>query len=82
MLAMVVGKRAVDYTSKKSGQNVKGTELFYVCDAPQENGMTGQRAASIFTRVDCSVVQPGKKYNMAFDLANNDKAVLISVLPA
>lgn len=80
MLVTVVGKRAVKYTSKKSGNEVVGTELHYLTERSNDLGMEGQRALTIFTRIDCSGVKVGKKYFLDLDLTGNgNRAVLAGI---
>lgn len=80
MLVQVVGKRAVRYTSKRSGNEVVGTELHYLSEPTTDGGMEGQRALTIFTRLNCSAVKIGRKYQFDLDLTGNgNKAVLSGI---
>lgn len=81
MDVVIVGKRKVDYVSKKSGNAVKGTELHYTAKPSEDSDIEGLTASSIFTRLDCADVKVGGKYSFGFDLSRNDKAVLSQIKP-
>lgn len=68
MRVTLVGKKKVDYTSKKTGAHVEGAELHYVY-VPSGDGaeFEGKGVATLFTRLDVSGMVPGRDYDLHFE---------------
>lgn len=73
----------VDYKSKKTGEQVKGTELHIIRPVNEREKAKGTRGSEItdkiFTRLDCTNVQPEKNYEMVYECTGGRFADLVEI---
>lgn len=73
----------VNYTSKKTGEKVIGSELHILRNLNENEKSKGTRGTqisdSIFTRLDCSNVQPDKQYDFLYECSGGKYAELVEI---
>lgn len=75
----------IKYHSKKRDADVEGTELHIerdVSTTEKTKGYRGNKVVDkIFTHLDCSSIQPDRKYDMLYDMTGGKYPELVEIKP-
>lgn len=68
MMFEILGIEKVDYTSKRTGQQVRGTNLYCV-DGQPHAGLVGQRTEKLYVKeaIDCSSLSLGDRIEVYYN---------------
>jgi hypothetical protein len=80
---ILVGYQHKNYTSKASGKQVVGTNLFFVCPA-QYDDVKGSEVCTEFVRPELLkgvLLNPGNHYEILYAKGYGGKAVISDIIP-
>lgn len=85
MLVKVLGKKKISYTSKKTGEPVVGTTVYYVReDSPNDNNLEGNVCGEVYVSANLCAganIVIGGTYIGSYDIGQSGKAYLCSFTP-
>ena len=73
MLFKVVGVEKVDYKSRRTGNQVRGTNVYVHYPTEDRPGLIGERCEQLYVKdsIDCSMLSPGDTIEVFYNRFGN-----------